>query len=99
MAMSRLRTSAQGKLCTLKIYRYCNSNPEKTVLCHLNSNSKGMGLKSHDYFAVYGCSECHDIIDGRKKTDLPREEILRCQLRALERTWELMMLNGLITIN
>jgi len=90
MGMSRLRTSAQGKLCTLKIYPYCNSNPETTVLCHLGGNSKGMGIKSHDFFAVYGCSNCHDIIDGRRKTELPREEVIRCQLRALERTWEQM---------
>jgi predicted HNH restriction endonuclease len=58
-----------------------------------------MGIKSHDFFAVYGCSNCHDIIDGRRKTELPREEVIRCQLRALERTWEQMILDGLITIN
>jgi len=48
---------------------------------------------------VYGCSDCHDVIDGRRQTDLPKEEILKCQLRALERTWEQMITDGLITMN
>ena len=56
-----------------------------------------MALKSKDFFAVYGCSSCHDVIDGRTKTDLSKEEILRCQLRALERTWERMIEAGLIS--
>lgn len=86
-------------MCALQIYPYCNGNPETTVLCHLNGNRKGMGIKSHDFFGVYGCSDCHDVIDGRRQTDLPKEEILKCQLRALERTWEQMITDGLITMN
>ena len=57
-----------------------------------------MALKSKDFFAVYGCSACHDVIDGRTKTDLTKEEILKCQLRALERTWSQMIDDGLIII-
>jgi len=98
MNKSRLRTSARGKMCTLQIHPYCNNNSETTVLCHLPSNS-GLALKSPDYWAVYGCSSCHDVIDGRRKTDLSKEEILKCQMRGLKKTWEQMMLDGLITIN
>ena len=58
-----------------------------------------MALKSPDYFAVYGCSTCHDVIDGRAKTDLSKEEILKCQMRGLERTWKIMIDEGLIIIN
>ena len=47
---------------------------------------------------VYGCSSCHDVIDGRAKHDLPREEIMRSMLRALERTWRIMIDEGLITV-
>jgi len=25
-----------------------------------------MALKSLDYFAVYGCSDCHNVIDGHR---------------------------------
>jgi hypothetical protein len=96
--MSKLRRSARGKMCTLQIHPYCNSNPETVVLCHIGSVSKGVALKSHDHFGVYGCSDCHDVIDGRKKTGLLKEEILRCQMRALERTWSIMISEGLIKI-
>ena len=58
-----------------------------------------MALKSEDYFAVYACSNCHDVIDGRMKTDLSEEEILRCQMRGLERTWSKLIEKGLVTIN
>ncbi|WP_390900154.1 DUF1364 domain-containing protein [Yersinia rohdei] len=60
-----LRDSARGQCCTLQIPGICNSNPETTVLCHLSSSTHGMGYKSDDFWAVYGCSDCHDVIDGR----------------------------------
>lgn len=95
--MSKLRKSARGQMCTLQIYPYCNNNKETTVLAHIPSNYKGLGMKSPDYFGVYACHNCHDVIDGRTKTDLSKEEILRCQLRALEKTWERMIEAGLIS--
>lgn len=96
--MSKIRKSAKGKMCTLQIHPYCNNNNETVVLCHLGSSRKGVGLKSEDYFAVYGCSSCHAVIDGQKKTDLPKEEILKCQLRGLDRTWKQLIEQGLIKI-
>ncbi|CNE68443.1 82 prophage-derived uncharacterized protein ybcO [Yersinia rohdei] len=60
-----LRDFARGQCCTLQIPGICNSNPETTVLCHLSSSTHGMGYKSDDFWAVYGCSDCHDVIDGR----------------------------------
>jgi hypothetical protein len=95
--MSKLRKSARGQMCTLQIYPHCNNNPETTVLAHIPSNHKGLGMKSPDYFGVYSCHNCHDVIDGRIKTNLNKEEILRCQLRALERTWSRMIEAGLIS--
>lgn len=57
-----------------------------------------MGIKSPDFFAVYGCNICHDIIDGRAKTLIDKDEILMCQLRALYRTWEIMIGEGLLKL-
>ena len=96
---TKIRSSARNKMCTLQIFPYCNNDTQTTVLCHLNSSRKGMALKSLDYFAVYGCSDCHNIIDGRVKTDLTKEDLLQCQFRALERTWGILVEEGLITIN
>jgi len=94
----KLRDSARGEDCTLQIHPYCNGNPETTVLCHLPSGS-GMGQKSPDWFAVYGCSSCHDIIDGRKNTKaMFLNTIEFCEHRALFRTWNRMLEKGLIKI-
>ncbi|MEQ9947761.1 nuclease domain-containing protein [Pectobacterium aroidearum] len=60
-----LRESACGQTCTLQIPGICNCNRETTVLCHLPSPTHGMGYKCDDFWAVYGCSSCHDVIDGR----------------------------------
>ena len=95
----KLRDSARGEDCTLQIFPYCNGNPETVVLCHLPSGS-GMGQKSPDWFAVYGCSKCHDIIDGRVSinSDLISLALDSLTQRALFRTWERMIEKGLIKI-
>ncbi len=95
----KLRESARGEECTLRIYPYCNGNPETTVLCHLPSGS-GIGQKSPDWFAVYGCSDCHDIIDGRRN-DIPNQILFdrdSIRMDALYRTWERMIEKGLIKL-
>ncbi len=84
---SRLTKSARGQECSLHIHPYCNGNNETTVLAHINSERKGWGIKSPDHFAVFACSECHDVIDGRRKTDIDDAEIQRCILRGLYGTW------------
>ncbi|HIE0017527.1 DUF1364 family protein [Serratia marcescens] len=77
-----LRDSARGRCCTL----ICSGNPETTVLCHLPSNIHGMGYKSDDYWAVFGCSGCHDVIDGRKPYDWRPGELEETYLHALHQT-------------
>lgn len=98
----KLRDSARGEDCCLQIFPYCNGNPETVVLCHLPSGS-GMGQKSPDWFAVYGCSSCHDIIDGRYSDphisiSVDRGDIEKYKRDALFRTWNLMIEKGLIKI-
>lgn len=95
--IQKLRDSARGEECTLRIYPYCNGDPETTVLCHLPSGS-GMGQKSPDWFAVYGCSSCHDVIDYRIKHDIPIENIVLAHRWGLFRTWTRMIEKGLIRI-
>lgn len=82
----------------MRIYPYCNGDTETTVLCHINSEDKGMGIKSKDFFAVFGCSNCHDIIDSRKYTNIPDPEINECILRGLNRTWKRWIEKGIIKI-
>jgi hypothetical protein len=95
----RLRLSARGEECTLQIHPYCNGDPEKTVLCHLSTAvNSGMGLKPHDFFAVYGCSSCHEVIDGKVQTDINVAEIGKIEMNALYRTQLRFFEKGLIKI-
>jgi hypothetical protein len=97
----KLRDSARGEECTLQIHPYCEGQSETVVLCHLASEGHGIGLKSHDYWSAYGCATCHAIIDGRDQKAfkaIGHEEIERCRVRGLYRTWDRMIASGLITI-
>lgn len=95
MKTTKIRQSAKGEDCTLRLVP-CSSN-ETTVLCHIG-RQKGMGMKSADYMAVYGCSSCHDVIDGRVKSDFTRDELNTEKLRALEETLGKLVDKGLIKI-
>jgi hypothetical protein len=96
--MSKLRKSARGEECTIQIHPYCNMNPETTVLCHAPSEHKGTSLKSPDWWAAYGCSTCHDIVDSRMRVDIPPDEIYRCFMRGVFRTIQKQIEKGLIDV-
>lgn len=59
------RDSARGETCTFMLPGICNHNPETVVLCHAPHPDKGTGWKAPDTWAAYGCSACHDEMDGR----------------------------------
>ncbi len=92
---TKLRKSARGQSCTLAIPGVCSHDPEQTVLCHLPSEVKGTGNKSDDFFAVFGCANCHEVIDNHR---LSREESLYFSLRALARTWRFWVTSGLVFV-
>lgn len=80
---------------------HCNYNPETTVFCHINSADagKGMGLKASDLFGFYGCSECHNVLDGRTKSEYNKEELDLLAYHALIRTQMILINKGLIKIS
>lgn len=74
--MSKIRESARGGQCQIRLPGICNHNPETVVLAHYRmAGSCGMGMKPNDAQAAYACSRCHDAVDGRLKTDLTRDEL------------------------
>ncbi len=64
--MTPIRRAARNQECTLR-FPVCNFDTSTTVLCHPNelAAGKGMGLKAPDTTAAFGCSACHDVLDGR----------------------------------
>lgn len=83
MGKSKIRDSARGEDCSLRL-GVCSS-PETVILAHIGRN-RGIAIKCGDHFAVYACSNCHDIIDGRVKSQFGKLELDSEKLRALEET-------------
>ena len=97
--MTKLRKSAQGRDCQIRIPGVCNGNPETTVLAHLNGG--GIGRKQPDLFGAFACSDCHDWVDGRRHiSNHPAEAMDRkiVHLEGVIRTQQLWLDEGLIEI-
>jgi len=92
--VTKIRKSAKGEDCSLRIPSVCNFNTETTVLAHLNTKFKGVALKSPDIFAVYACSNCHDALDNRSNNKIETRWIMD----ALFETQKKLIDKGLITI-
>jgi hypothetical protein len=95
---SKLTKAAKGQECTIQLYPYCNGNPETTVFCHAPSEDKGTSIKSPDFWGADGCSDCHDIVDGRRNVDIDAHEIYVCFMRGVYRTIKRRIEKGLIKI-
>ncbi len=95
------RRAARGRDCTLMIPGVCNRDPATTVLCHSNrlEHGKGMGLKAPDSAACFGCSDCHDVLDGRRPLPgwMTREQLEDTFDRATAITQEQLKQEGITT--
>jgi len=62
-----LRDMARGQRCMIRLPMHCNHDKATTVLAHYRlAGYSGTGDWS---FGAWSCSSCHDVIDGRVKTD------------------------------
>ncbi len=63
----KIRESARGEDCDVRIPGACNFDPATVVWSHFPglAGGRGMGLKSLDLCGVYACSRCHDVVDDR----------------------------------
>lgn len=86
----KIRESARGEDCTLRVSTKCQDG-ETVVFCHLNTNFRGVGLKSPDIFGCYSCYECHLLLD---KSQVEYQD----QLRALTETQMKLYDKGLLVV-
>jgi hypothetical protein len=98
--MTPIRRAARGQDCQLQILGACNGDPATTVLCHSNqlAHGKGMGLKAPDTEACFGCSSCHDVLDGRaqRPDGMSLDDLLNLFTYARERTHAILRAKGLM---
>ena len=94
---SKITQSARGEECQIRIPFICNHNSETTVFCHADGG--GMGMKSPDCEGAYGCSACHDVVDGRvKPTSLMWYEIDLDFYAGQRRTRAILIEKGLLIL-
>ena len=96
MAQTKITKSARGEDCAMRLPFVCNFNTETTVLAHFNTIEKGMGIKSKDIHAAYLCSDCHDVIDGRRKHDFTEAELYQAKFDSMVETQLKLINKGLI---
>ena len=92
----KLRDSARGQECALRIPGVCSGDTETTVLCHLPFGGRGVGIKASDDFAVYGCHRCHSALDGRALPPVSQAELYECVIRAIAETHAVWRQEGLV---
>ena len=100
--MTKIRASARDQECTLRFPLVCNHRTDTTVLCHSNQlkDGKGMGLKAPDTRAAYGCSACHDVLDGRapRPAGMTHEQMLERFEEAVSLTHKVLARKGLLKV-
>jgi len=90
----KIRQSAKGESCTLRIPGVCNHNPETVVFCHAPSPHKGTGSKSDDFWGAYGCSDCHRFVDE----NVPSHNVRSYFYDAIFETQKRLFEKGLIQV-
>lgn len=100
---SPLRRSAKRMTCSLRIPGICNRDDSTVCLDHVGVS--GMGTKSIDGHAVYGCSSCHAFIDGgwkesrHKLGQWTKDKIIAMIFSALLESQLIMHERGLINLD
>lgn len=95
--MTNLRKLAEGKPCLIRVPGYCNGNWLTTVLCHLRMiGISGGGMKSPDVLGAHGCGSCHDVVDGKTKTEFTYDERRLMLLEGIARTQDWYVSEGIL---
>ena len=90
----KILMSAKGQPCTVHSI-WCNGNPETTVAAHSNQSihGKSRGMKAHECYIAYACSDCHRWLD---ESAASRAEKVEAFNAAMHRTWLLLLQNGVL---
>lgn len=82
-----LRKLARGQSCMIRVPTICNGNPDTVVLCHIRMiGLSGTGIKAPDALATFGCSDCHAVCDGQRRSAFTDDERRLMLLEGMART-------------
>jgi hypothetical protein len=92
---NKLRQSARGQECQVRLYQICRGRNDTVILAHLPGG--GVGGKGFDTAASFCCFECHDAIDGRVQTDLyTQDDLTLAHLQGVMRTQSIWIKEGIL---
>lgn len=98
--MSKIRKSARGQICLVRLPGICSYNPEETIAAHKNGG--GISLKSHDIHSARCCAKCHAVVDSLPRSnmveDLEQAKQLLYFYEGILRTQMELLKEGLITV-
>ena len=97
--MSKITQSARGESCKVRIPNVCNHNSETTIFAHINGVRYGHGIakKVTDILGADSCSSCHDVLDGRVKSEYTKEQLNLMHFEAMAETQLRLLADGLIS--
>ena len=87
--------SAKWQDCQLRL-PVCNGNPETVIFAHISNGA--IGLKASNIHGAYCCSSCHDALDGRTQIGYSKDQLHYEHLKAVVRTQELMLRDGILVL-
>ena len=80
----------------VRIPDICNGNNETTVAAQSNwGHGNGMGIKAHDCFIAWACSDCHREIDQGKMSKQDKQFYWQ---QGFERTLLAMLQLGILVV-
>ena len=98
MKSNKIRASAEGEECQVRIPGVCNFDNATTIPAHIGHGG-GTGMKASDLEIAYCCSSCHDVIDDRVNSiQFTRDAILVMGFEGAARTRKILVSKGLIAV-
>lgn len=67
MSTSKIRKSAKGKMCLVRLPGICTYNQEETI--HAHQNGAGVAIKHNDILGARCCAACHREADKLPKSN------------------------------
>lgn len=67
--MSKIRESARGEECQVRIVGVCTADPATTIWSHARwgAAGKGKSIKALDLAGAYACTACDAAYDGQRQ--------------------------------
>jgi hypothetical protein len=100
---SKIRQSASGEHCTLRLPGVCREEEGNVVWAHSNrgADGKGGGLKANDEAGAYACYWCHCVYDRQhpRPAGMTLEFVETEFSRAMRESRAILIRKGLVALN